>query len=89
VVILGRRNGLPCALLLGILRVGEHVYIGHSDGACGWTANLEAAGACEIEWRDTVRHQLVAIPLDPGPGEQRIATRPRRSVLPPSGVCEA
>ncbi len=66
VVIPGRRTGLPRALFLGVLSVGDNVYIGHPDGPCGWTDNLDAAGGCEVEWHDGARDRLVAIPLSPG-----------------------
>ena len=66
VVIPGRRTGVPRASFLGVLSVGDGLYIGHPDGPCGWTANLDAAGGCELEWHDGARDHLVAIPLEPG-----------------------
>ena len=86
VVIPGRRSGLPRALFLGILRVGEQVYIGHPDGACGWTANLDAAGACEIEWHDGARRQLVAIPLGRGPERDAALRAALRQHPFPAGI---
>jgi deazaflavin-dependent oxidoreductase (nitroreductase family) len=40
----GRRSGAPRRVLLGLLRVDGRPYLGHPDGHCAWTLNLEAAG---------------------------------------------
>jgi hypothetical protein len=67
VVVVGRRTGRPRVVFLGLLRVGSRRYLGHPDVACGWTRNLEAAGAGELEQRDGGREPFAATLLPPGP----------------------
>src|SRR5262249_56245508 len=55
VTIVGRQSGEPRSLFLGILRSGGRRYLGHPDVSCAWTANLDAAGGAEVEWRDGPR----------------------------------
>ena len=66
-IVPGRRTGRPHAVFLGVLRVGNRRYLGHPDVACGWTRNLEAAGAGELEFRDGRRERFAAPLLPPGP----------------------
>ena len=44
----GRRTGRPITTLLGLLRSGGQIYLGHPNGDCAWTRNLEAAGGGEL-----------------------------------------
>jgi hypothetical protein len=44
----GWRSGHPRPILLGLLRDGEHWYLGHPNGDVPWTRNLEAAGVAEL-----------------------------------------
>lgn len=67
VVVVGHRSGLPRAVFLGVLRVGDRRYLGHPDVACAWTRNLEAAGGGELEGRDGSREPFRARLLPPGP----------------------
>ncbi len=67
VVLVGRRSGQERPILLGLLRVGGHRYLGHPDRACAWTHNLEAAGGGELEARDGRRERFAATLLEPGP----------------------
>lgn len=67
VVLVGRRSGLPRAVFLGVLRVGDRRYLGHPDVACAWTRNLETAGGGELELRDGRRDRFAARLLAPGP----------------------
>lgn len=47
-VVRGRRSGRPRPVLLGLLRVGDGLYLGHPNGEVAWTRNLEAAGEAEM-----------------------------------------
>lgn len=70
-VVTGRRSGLPRRVLLGLLRVGDRIYLGHPNGDIAWTRNLEEAGIGEIRPHDfpafTVR------PVRLGAGQERDA----------------
>ncbi len=66
VVIIGRRSHQPRAVFLGLLRVGEHTYLGHPDVSCAWTRNLDAAGGGDLEHRDGRRDPFTATLLAPG-----------------------
>lgn len=72
VVLPGRRTGLPRAVFLGVLRVGDGEYLGHPDTACAWTLNLEAAGGGEIELHDGRRLRFTAELLEPGPEREAV-----------------
>lgn len=63
----GRRSGRPTVVLLGLLRVGRAWYVGHPDGSCGWTANLEAAGETTVRasWLPATTYRAVRLPLGP------------------------
>jgi hypothetical protein len=52
----GRRTGRPRAVLLGLLRDGEHWFLGHPNGDVPWTLNLEAAGRADLclSWPATI-----------------------------------
>ena len=43
-VVSGRRTGRRRVVLLGLLRVDRHWYLGHPNGQASWTRNLDAAG---------------------------------------------
>lgn len=65
--LVGRLTGLPRAVFLGVLRVGDGRYLGHPDVACAWTRNLDAAGGGEIELPDGRRLHFTAELIGPGP----------------------
>jgi hypothetical protein len=44
----GRRSGERRRVLLGLLRVDGAWYLGHPDGACAWTRNVDATGDATI-----------------------------------------
>jgi hypothetical protein len=67
VVIPGRRTGEPRSQLLGLLTTGGRTYLGHPDGDCGWTRNLDASGGGEVVFHDGTRQSFRAVRLDPGP----------------------
>lgn len=52
VVIPGRHTGRPRTTFLGLLHGDGRTYIGHPDGECAWTRNLDAAGGGEIVFHD-------------------------------------
>jgi deazaflavin-dependent oxidoreductase (nitroreductase family) len=66
VVVLGRRTGQPRPVYLGLLRVCDRLYLVHPDVSCAWTANLEAAGRGEIQFRDGRAEPFEATLLQPG-----------------------
>ena len=47
-----RASGRERSLLLGVLRAGDHLYLGHPNGHAVWTRDLEAAGTAAIRLRD-------------------------------------
>ena len=70
----GRRSGRPTTTLLGILRTGGQIYLGHPNGDCAWTRNLEAAGGGELALRGLPPVEVRAVRLAPGP-EREAAIR--------------
>jgi F420H(2)-dependent quinone reductase len=44
----GRRTGRPRRVLLGLLRDGDRLFLGHPNGHVAWTRNLEVAGSAEL-----------------------------------------
>jgi hypothetical protein len=67
VVIPGRRSGEPRSVFLGLLTTGDRTYLGHPDGECTWTRNLDAAGGGELVFHDGARQAFRSVRLDPGP----------------------
>lgn len=65
----GRRTGRPRAVLLGLLRDGDHWFLGHPNGDVPWTRNLEAAGEANLvfSWPSNVRVRAIRLP----PGQLR------------------
>jgi hypothetical protein len=45
-----RRTGEERELFLGVIRVGDQLYLGHPNGPSFWTRNLDAAGSAEISF---------------------------------------
>ena len=66
VVIPGRHTGRPRTLFLGLLRRDGRTYVGHPDGDCAWTRNLDAAGGGEIVFHDGTRQRFRADALPAG-----------------------
>ena len=46
-----RSSGRPRSVLLGVLRAGGSLYVGHPNGEAAWTRDLAAAGHAEVVWR--------------------------------------
>jgi hypothetical protein len=67
VVVAGRRSGAQRTVYLGVLRVAAGRYLGHPDGECAWTRNLEAAGGGRIVHRDGRSESFRGARLGPGP----------------------
>ena len=70
----GRRSGRPRTTLLGLLRADGQIYLGHPNGDCAWTRNLEAAGGGELVLRGLPPVEIRAVRLAPGP-EREAAIR--------------
>ena len=63
----GRRTGRDRSVLVGLLRVGDHWYVGHPNGEVAWTANLRGAGWARIAPRPETVLEVAAVPLGSGP----------------------
>ena len=66
-VVPGRVSGRPRSVLLGLLRVGDRMYLGHPNGDMAWTRNFEAAGRAELRIRGLPPLAVRPIRLPPGP----------------------
>ena len=64
---IGRSSGLPRTTLVGLLRADDRLYLGHPNGDCGWTRNLEAAGQGELVLRSLPALEFRPVRLSPGP----------------------
>lgn len=54
------------ARLVGLLRAGERLYLGHPNGPVGWTSDLEAAGVGTIRWPGGQQTRVRAVRLAAG-----------------------
>ena len=63
----GRRSGRPRRTLLTLLRIGDTWYLGHPNGATGWTRNAEAAGWLEIDPPTAAGRRVTVSRLPSGP----------------------
>lgn len=43
-----RRGGRPRSLMLGVLRSGDSLYLGHPNGEASWTRDIDAARSAEL-----------------------------------------
>lgn len=66
VTIRSRRTGRPRRVLLGLLRVRGDWYIGHPNGPCGWTRNLDASGVATLQAAHLGPVAVRGIPLPVG-----------------------
>lgn len=53
-------------MLLGLLRVGDRIYLGHPNGDVAWTRNLESAGVGELRPRGFAPLTVRPVRLPPG-----------------------
>ena len=64
-----RAGGGSRSVLLGLLHVRGDWYVGHPNGECGWTRDLDAAGGAVVSaaWLGPTRVRAVLLPV----GEER------------------
>jgi deazaflavin-dependent oxidoreductase (nitroreductase family) len=79
----GRRSGRQRSVLVGLLNVDRHYYVGHPNGAVDWTRNLTAAGEARIGQLPGISATLRAVPLTDGPERDAvIAATARQQPFP-------
>lgn len=78
----GRRTGRPRPILLGLLRDGEHWFLGHPNGDVPWTRNLEADGGGDLVFRPPTRVPIRATRLEPGDLRDRAIIATSQHVFP-------
>jgi hypothetical protein len=61
-----RHSGRERQLLLGVLRVGDQLYLGHPNGASAWTRDLDAAGSAELVFHGGGPTQVSGVLLQDG-----------------------
>ncbi|MEA2623902.1 MAG: hypothetical protein QOH61_2812 [Chloroflexota bacterium] len=61
-----RRSGRTRRVLVGVLRTGGSLYLGHPNGQSGWTRDLDAAGSAQIVLHGLGPMDVRAVPLQPG-----------------------
>ncbi len=62
-----RTSGRQRQLMLGLLHVGDQLYLGHPNGPSVWTRDLDAAGAAEMVVPGSAPLRLRGILLSAGP----------------------
>jgi deazaflavin-dependent oxidoreductase (nitroreductase family) len=78
----GRRTGKPRKVLLGLLRDGEHLFLGHPNGHVDWTRNLQAAGEGELVIRPPTALPIRAHALPAGELRDRAIRATTQHVFP-------
>ena len=78
----GRRTGRPRPILLGLLRDGEHWFLGHPNGDVAWTRNLEAADSAALSFRYPTSVPIRATRLPPGELRDRAILLTGQHVFP-------
>ena len=78
----GRRSGRGRRVLLGLLRDGPHLFLGHPNGHVDWTRNLQAAGAAELVFRPSTPVAIRARELSAGELRDRAILATRQHVFP-------
>ncbi|TMB53009.1 MAG: hypothetical protein E6J50_01315 [Chloroflexi bacterium] len=68
----GRRSGRQRSVLVGLLYVDGRRYVGHPNGAVGWTRNLAAAEEARVAQLPGVWATFRAVPLSDGPERDAI-----------------
>ncbi len=84
--VVGRRTGRERRVLLGLLRDGEHRFLGHPNGPAEWTRNLGAAGGGELVGRGADPVPIRAARLAHGPLRDRAILATRQHLFPGSLV---
>jgi hypothetical protein len=86
----GRRSGRQRSVLVGLLNVDGHQYVGHPNGQVEWTRNLAAAGEARITQLPGVSAILRAVPLLDAPERDAvIAATARQQPFPGNLVYRA
>jgi hypothetical protein len=86
----GRTSGRQRVVLVGLLNVDRHLYVGHPNGPVNWTRNLAAAGEARVEQLPGVWATLRAVPLADGPERDAvIAATARQQPFPANLVYRA
>jgi hypothetical protein len=85
-VTIGRRTGLERRSFLGLLRLGERLYLGHPDRPCPWTLNLEASGGAVMRYQDGRAVAFRAVLLEPGRERDAVIRATFRQHGYPGGV---
>jgi len=71
-----KRNGRgPRSRLVGVLRAGGELYLGHPSGHVGWTRDLEAAGGGVLIWPNGEDLHFRVTPLQPSDSQREQAIR--------------
>jgi hypothetical protein len=78
----GRRSGRQRRVLLGLLRDGEHLFLGHPNGDVAWTRNLEAAGGGTLVLRLPTQIRVGARRLPDGDLRDRAILATGQHVFP-------
>jgi hypothetical protein len=79
----GRRSGRQRSVLVGLLNVDRHQYVGHPNGPVDWTRNLAAAGEACVAQLPGMWATLRAMPLSDGPERDAvIAATARQQPFP-------
>lgn len=78
----GRRTGRTRRVLLGLLRDGDHWFLGHPNGDVAWTHNLEAAGTASLVFRPPTTVTIRATRLQPGELRDRAIGSTGQHVFP-------
>jgi hypothetical protein len=86
----GRHSGRQRSVLVGLLNVGPHQYVGHPNGPVDWTRNLTSAGQTRVAQLPGVWATLRAVPLPDGPERDSvIAATARQQPFPGNLVYRA
>jgi deazaflavin-dependent oxidoreductase (nitroreductase family) len=86
----GRRSGRQRSVLVGLLNVDRHQYVGHPNGPVDWTRNLAAAGEARVAQLPGMWATLRAVPLSDGPERDAvIAATARQQPFPGNLVYRA
>ncbi|MCA1572865.1 MAG: hypothetical protein LC798_21750 [Chloroflexi bacterium] len=62
----GRRTGRERSVLVGLIRVDGHWYVGHPNGNVAWIRNLASSGSARVAPRPEEPVDVAATPLEPG-----------------------
>ena len=80
--LIGRRTGRPRRVLIGLLRADGRWFVGHPNGPCPWTMNLEAAGGGTLTASWPTILSVRARRLAPGPERDQAILATSQHVFP-------